>query len=132
MKPVTIVAEDKVGLLAEISYILAKSKINIESVNVDVVSKNAVISMSISDPNKGRQVLESAGYKVDTNFLVMRIKKEDVERIKKELQDAGVRISEFNLLCGDEKVQVYSLAVDKKKKAGKVLGEFLITNESDY
>ena len=132
MKSVTIIAEDKVGLLADISYVLAKSRINIDSVNVDIVSKNAVISLGISDPKKGKEVLESAGYKVDTNALVIRTKKENVEEIKAELQKKGVKISEMNLLCEDEEVQIYSMAVDKKKRAAEVLAQFLITNESDY
>ena len=132
MKSITIVAEDKVGLLAEISYILAKSRMNIDTVNVDVVSKNAVISLGLGDPTKAKRVLESAGYKVDINALVIRVKKGEIDGIKSELQTNGVKIAELNLLCEDEEVQVYSLAVDKKKRAGEVLTRYLITNESDY
>jgi len=49
IKQITVVAEDKVGLLADISYILGKAKINIESLSVEVQGNKCLIDISVKD-----------------------------------------------------------------------------------
>jgi hypothetical protein len=129
---VTVVAEDKVGLLADISYILAKSKINIDSIHVDVVSDKSVIAMTVSDPKKGKEVLEAAGYSVEANTLVIKIKIDEVDQLSTQLSKEGVNIENSNTLTKDDKVAIVSLTVDKPKRASKLLQDRLITNESVY
>lgn len=63
MKSITIVSEDRLGLLADISYILGKSSINIEGLFVDVIGGKAVISMDVKDPRKASGVLGMNGFK---------------------------------------------------------------------
>jgi len=47
MKDITIIAPDKVGLLADISYILGKARVNIESIAVTSVGGKAVITVLV-------------------------------------------------------------------------------------
>ena len=133
MKTITIVADDKVGLLADISYVLAKSKINIESVNVEVVGGKAIIAVGVHDVVRGKSVVEAAGYKVEEpNTIVIKIKDEpgEFERITQMVQKEGTRIMGSKTLSSDGKVAVMSLTVDKPKKAVSVLSSYLITNEA--
>lgn len=58
MRTITIVSNDKVGLLADISYVLAKEKVNIESISADVISGKGIITLTLSDAEKGKEVLE--------------------------------------------------------------------------
>ncbi len=135
MKSITIVADDKVGLLADISYVLAKSKINIDTINVDVVGGKAIISLGISDPAKGKQVVEAAGYKVeDPNAVVIKLpdKPGELNRITNMLSKEGVNIQNVHTLTKDSVNTVLSVVVDKPKRAALILQPHLITNESTY
>ena len=135
MKTITIVADDKVGLLADISYVLAKSKINIDTINVDVVGGKAIISLGISDPGKGKQVVEAAGYKCeDQSAVVIKLadKPGELNRITSMLSKEGVSIQNVRTLSKDGTNTVISLAVDKPKRAVLILQPHLITNESTY
>lgn len=135
MKTITIVADDKVGLLADISYILAKSKINIDTINVDVVGGKAIISLGISDPVKGKQVVEAAGYKCedqDTVVIKLPDRPGELNRITTMLSKEGVNIQNVRTLSKDGTNTVLSLAVDKPKRAMLILQPHLITNESTY
>ncbi|MEW6035651.1 MAG: ACT domain-containing protein [Candidatus Micrarchaeota archaeon] len=135
MKSITIVADDKVGLLADISYVLAKSKINIDTINVDVVGGKAIISLGISDPAKGKQVVEAAGYKVeDPNAVVIKLpdKPGELNRITNLLSKEGVNIQNVHTLTKDSVNTVLSVVVDKPKRAALILQPHLITNESTY
>ncbi|MFH0737563.1 MAG: ACT domain-containing protein [Candidatus Micrarchaeota archaeon] len=135
MKNITIIADDKVGLLADISYVLAKSKINIDAINVDVVGGKAIISLTVSDAVKGKQVIESAGYKVEDQSAVV-IKLEDkpgeLNRITTLLSKEGVNVMHIHTLSKDGKNTVLAMIVDKPKRAMLVLQPHLITNESAY
>lgn len=129
MKSVTVIADDKVGLLADISYILAKSKINIDALYVDVVSGKAVIFMALSDSKKGKDVLEAAGYEVESDTLVVKAAHGEMEKLTADLGKHGVKIHSSRVLTKDDNVEVISLGVDKTKKATAILQKHLITNE---
>lgn len=135
MKVLTIVADDKVGLLADISYILSKSKVNIDSVNVDVVSGKAIITLSLSDVVKGRSVLEASGYSVEGGEAVV-VKLPDqpgeLNRVTAMLSKEGINIENVHTLSKDGKSTVLSIRTDKPKKAMALLKDVLITRESTY
>jgi hypothetical protein len=131
MKSITIVADDKVGLLADISYILAKESINIESLNVDVISDKAVIILNVKEGDKARTALEASGYNVtEENMVIVKLddKPGELSRITKMLASEGVNIDNVLILTRDGKNTVLSLAVDNTKKASEILKDCLITD----
>lgn len=135
VKSVTIVADDKVGLLADISYILAKAKINIDSVTVDVIGGKAIISLGLSDAVKGKGVLEAASYKVeDVNSVVVKLpdKPDELSKITAMLTKDGVKVENVRTLSKDEGNTILAITVDKPKRAIGVLKNYLIINEAPY
>jgi hypothetical protein len=135
VKNLAIVADDKVGLLADISYILAKSKINIESLSVDVIGGKAIISMIVSDVVKGKDVVQGAGYKVeDPNTTIVKFaeKPGELERITGMLSKEGLNVQNVNVIAKDDRMSVLGISTDKPKKAAMILRTYLITNDSAY
>ena len=135
VKSIAIIADDKVGLLADISYILAKSRINIESLSVDVLGGKAVITMSLSDAVKGRDVVTNAGYKVeDQNCTIVKLSDRpgELNKVTSMLSKEGLNVQNVNIIAKDGKMTVMSILTDKPKKAAMILQPFLITNESSY
>ena len=133
MKSVTIVSEDKVGLLADISYILGKAKVNIESISVDVVAGKAIITLTVRDPVKSKDVLERNGYTVaESNVLVIKLadKPGELSKITNMLAGEDVSIHNVHMLSRDGKNTVLAIVVDKPKKASKMLDEYLINKQS--
>ena len=135
MKQITIVADDKVGLLADLSYILAKTKINIESISVDVVAGKAIISLSLSDSTRGKEVLENSGYKVEeANAIVIKLadKPGELNKVTTMLSKEGVNITNVRMLSKDGRKTVLSLLVDKPKRASMLLKDYLMAEEAPY
>jgi len=130
MRSIAIISEDKVGLLADISYVLAKSKINIDSINVAVVSKKAVICMEVSNPEKSKEVLSAAGYEVELHSLIVKLDLADVGGLPEKLAHDGVVVENSRTIAKDEKHMLVSLKVDKPKRASSILAEKLVTNEA--
>jgi hypothetical protein len=129
MKQITIVADDKVGLLADISYVLGKAKINIESINVDVTGGKAIVSLTLSDDQRGKSVLEASGYKVDElNSIVVKLKDRpgELSRITSSLSKEGINIQNVRMLSKGGSETVISIVVDKPKKASNILKNYLL------
>ncbi|MEM3422353.1 MAG: ACT domain-containing protein [Candidatus Bilamarchaeaceae archaeon] len=135
MKPITIVADDKVGLLADISYILGKAKINIESINVEVVGGKAVISLTLSDRERGKSVLEAANYKVnelDSIILKLADRPGELSKVTNLLAKEGVNITNVHMITKDGKNTLIALMVDKPRKAETLLKEYVVSSEETY
>ncbi|NYZ77506.1 hypothetical protein H0O02_04310 [Candidatus Micrarchaeota archaeon] len=135
MKQITVIADDKVGLLADISYILGKSKVNIESVNADIVGKKAIICLVLSDVEHGKNALEASGYKVgDLNSITIKVKDNpgELSKITSLLSSEAINIYNVHMLSRDGKSTVLSLVVDKPKRAAALLKECILNAEEIY
>ena len=129
MKQITLVVADRVGLLADISYMLGKAKVNIDSLSVEVQGGKSVINLVVSDERKASQVLKSNGYNVLAGeMLVIKVKDEPgaLSEISKKLQKAKINIESIYLLTRGEGYSLDALMVDKPKKAKKVLAGYLV------
>ncbi len=129
LKTITIVVKDKVGLLADISYILGKAGINIEELHADVVGDKAIISMGVKDVKKASDILKNSGFEIaNPESIVIKVGKGHAERVFSMLNLEKVALKNKDILAKDEKEEVLAIAVDKPRKAVKILNEFLFEN----
>ncbi len=129
MKQITVVVADKVGVLAELSYLLGKARVNIEALSAEVQGGKGVINIVVSDEKKAEMVLKSNGYHVlSGEMLVVKVKDEPgaLSGISKKLQKAKVNIESIYLLTRGEGYSLDAIMVDKPKKAKQVLAEYLV------
>jgi hypothetical protein len=136
MKSVTVIAEDRVGLMADISYVLGKSGVNIESLNIEVVGAKAVISLLVRDPKKAKTILESNGYNTAAlDAIVIKVSNHlsDLSKVTEKLTRARVNIDDLSTISTSTSEGVFALRVDKPRKAAKLLGQNVLLNcNSDY
>jgi len=129
MKQITIVADDRVGLLADISFILGKSKINIEGIGVNVVGPKAVITLEVKDPEKTIQLLKANGYEAHLDTaLVLRIpdKPGELAKISQILQKNKISILSVSILTKKEGYVYDCMRVDKPDKAKELLKNYIV------
>ncbi|GAG46827.1 unnamed protein product, partial [marine sediment metagenome] len=73
----TVVEKDRFGKLADISELLAKHSVNVESIFAAMVNKTAIIKMSVSDSSKASSVLKEAGFSVmEESTVILQLKDE--------------------------------------------------------
>ena len=129
MKQITVVVADKIGVLAELSYLLGKAHVNIDAISAEVQGGKSVINLVVSDDKKAEMILKSNGYHVLAGeMLVVKVKDEPgaLSEISKKLQKAKINISSIYLLTRGEGYSLDALMVDKPKKAKKVLAAYLV------
>ncbi len=133
MKQYTIVADDRVGLVADISYILGKAKVNIEAISVSVLGGKAVIILSVKD-SKAKELLEKNEYQVlEQDLVVVKLKDEPgvLAQVSKRLSDAQVSINSIVQIARGRGSAVMALEVDKPKKAQAALADVLVSEPLD-
>lgn len=135
IRELVIVSKDKVGLLADISYVLAKEKINIEQVDASVLNENAVVMVGVLSARyeKAKEALEKNRYKVLPSESII-VKLEDkpgaLAEMSRKLADAKINMTNIHVLGKDGEYVFDSVTVDKPKEARKVLGSAVV-NESE-
>ena len=128
MKHIVVVSEDKTGLLADISYLLGKAKVNMENVSIEVVGNKAIAHIFVKNEQKASQTLSANGYKVLTSDnIVLRIENKPGEfaKVAEMLKKEGIEIKNVNLLTKGSEHHVYSLITDKNRKSEKLLSEYI-------
>jgi len=135
MKDISVVAEDRVGLLADISYILGKSRINIDSIALSSVGGKAVLTLVVKNQEKAKSVLERSGFQVSSSNVIF-VKVEDrpgaLSEVAKKLADNSISVDNLQLVSKDGKHTIVGISVERPRKAKKLLANYLIENEEGF
>ena len=128
MKQLTIVAEDKVGLLSDVTFILGKAKVNIDSLQVEVEGNTAIISLMLKDEKRARELLEKNGYKaLESEIMLVHLKDEPAQTAAMTalLSKEKISILSAHLVANANGMCTMALKVDKPIKAKKVLAAYI-------
>jgi hypothetical protein len=128
MKQMTVIARDRVGVLADISYLLGKAKINIESVSAVSSNDKAILTFLLKDEKRAAQLLRHNGYHVlESEILVVRLKDEPgaLSSLSSRLVEAKISISSLYIVAKEAGTSIVALKVDKPKKAKKLLAPYV-------
>ena len=132
MKQITIVADDKVGLIADVSYILGKARINIETIAVEVYGGKAVINISVKDEAKAARLLSANGYQVlESELLIFKVKDEPgkLAEVSGLLKESQINTESLYQITRGDGFAIHAIKVDKPKKAKKIISQYLVKGE---
>ncbi len=98
---IVVIANNEVGVIADITAILANAGINLESINTEVSSEQEAVILTTDNSNRALYVLNQAGYKaVGDEVLVLRLRDEPgtLAQVAGNLKQAGVDIQSMHIL----------------------------------
>jgi len=128
IKQIVVVAEDRVGLLADISYILGKARINIESLSAEAQGNKCIIDLAVKNDKKATELLTNNGYQVlHPDSIVVRIKDDpgQMAQFSSKLSGAKISLKSLNIITKENGFDTYALQVDHTAKARRVLSSYL-------
>jgi len=132
MKSITIVEDDRVGLLADISYILGKAKVNIESISVDVIGNKALVRLMVKDAKAAKDILEMNKFHVsEENATILKLPDQpgELSRITTILAKDKIDIKNVHIISRNGKETILSIVTDKPKKVEVLLKDVLASHE---
>lgn len=128
MKQMTVVTDDKVGVLADISYILGKAKINIDSVVAVSMEGKAIVSLFLKDEKRAAELLKANGYRIlESEILVVKLRDQpgELSKISSLLTAQKVNIVNLYIVAKEKGNTLVALRTDKPAKAKKLLAPYM-------
>ncbi len=125
MNRIIITVRDEVGVIADISKVLADENINIEALNTEVAGEKGVVILTTNESDRALHVLMSAGFRAVTDeATVIRLRDEPgaLARVAEKFKVAGVNIQSMHILNRHAGYANVALTTDDETKA-KVLLE---------
>lgn len=101
MERIVIMVRDEVGVLSDITRVLAEANINLETINTQVNGEQGNVIISTDDTDRALHVLTDAGYTAVTDdALLIRLKDEAgaLAQVAQRFSEAGINIQSLHIL----------------------------------
>ncbi len=129
MKQLAIVTEDKPGIVADISTVLANQNINIESIDAEATKSHGVIILSVDKYDEALRALNEASFKVYTeDTIVVEIPDEPgaLAKIARRFKDADLNMRSIRIIKREEGNSVVAIATDHTKETIKLVEDCIV------
>ncbi len=129
MRTITIVAQDRLGLMADVTELLAGSTINIESIQASKVDSTALIKIISDDADSAYTLLVDAGFHVVSQAgLLVRLKDEPgaLARVSRTLAENNIDIRGVNIVDQHDGYELVAISCCDSEKAKEVLSDIVV------
>ena len=129
MKQITLLADDKPGVIADISRMLGQADVNIFSLDADAKDLSGVIILAVDKYDLALDVLTRAGYRAiseETLIIAVDDTPGALGRVAGRLEDVQVNIRSLHILTRQQEKVLISLVTDDNKKSAELLSDALV------
>lgn len=129
MKQITILTDDRPGVIAEICESLAAANINIETIDAETHMDKGVIIITVDKYDKALQILRNGSFQaVSEESILIRLedKPGSLAQIAKRFKDANVNLKSIRILRRDGGNSIVALTPDHFHEAMKLVQDIII------
>ena len=129
MNRIIIMADNEVGVIADIAKVLADVGINLETINTETAGDKGAIVLTVYDTDHALSVLNQAGYKaVSDDALVLRLRDAPgaLAAVADSLKQAGVNIRSMHILNRQAGYAMIALTTDDRARTQAAIDEAAI------
>ena len=127
---IVVMANNQVGVIADITTLLADAGINLESINTEVNNEQGTVILTTDNSDHTLYVLNRAGYKaVGDEVLVIQLRDEPgaLARVAESLKQAEVNIRSMHILNRQGGYAMIALTTDDRARTeAAISGETII------
>ena len=123
---IVVMAKNEVGVIADITAVLANAGINLESINTAASSEQEAVILTTDNSDHALYVLNQAGYKaVGDEVLVLRLNDEPgaLAGVADKLKQAGINIQSMHILNRSAGHAMIALTTDDRDRTLEAIGD---------
>jgi hypothetical protein len=131
MKEIMIVTQNRAGLLADISEILAARGINIETIDADELHDTAVVELTVDHYDEALQSLRDAGFHAITeDALLVRLKDEPgaLAKVAHKFKEANIDLRSVRFIRRQQGYAYVAIATDRTDEARALIEEWVVNS----
>ena len=124
MQRIIVTVENEVGVLANITEVLAKEDINLASINTEGRGDSGLVILTTEECDRALHALMNAGYRAITDdALIIKLRDEPgaLAKVAARFRDAAVNIQSLHLLNRHGDYATVVLTADDRAKAEALL-----------
>ena len=124
MARILVMAKNEVGVIADISRVLADNGINIETISAETLGDNGAISLTTDDYDGALRTLTSAGFRaVSDDSLIVSLRDEPgaLAKVAEKLKQGGVNIQSLHIVERRGDYTTVAILPDDRAKAEGLL-----------
>ncbi len=129
MKQITLVMRARRGAVADISDLLGREGINIESLEGFAVREWDIVQLSVSDYNRALVVLRDAGYDAITeDAVVINVQDQPgaLAKVTRRLYEGGVEIRSVRILHRQAGEAMVAISMDRTEEGMRLIEDLLV------
>lgn len=131
MKQITLITENRSGVIAEISESLAKQHINIESLDAETFKNSAVIILTVDRYDEALHVINKMPdlKAITEDAIVVKIKDEPgaLAYIAKRFKDADINIRSIRIIRRNDGNSLAAICTERTDEAMKLVADILVS-----
>ena len=124
MPRIIVMAKNEVGVIADISRVLADNEINIETISTEALDDKGSISLTTDDYDGALRALTEAGFKTVTDdSLLVNLRDEPgaLARVAEKLKQGGVNIQSLQIVDRRGDYTTVAILTDDRAKTEGLL-----------
>ena len=128
-KRIHLIVDFDRNFIAKLSFILSKSKINIDDINVVTLGSKIYVDLEVNDDKKAIKVLKANGFEPmlsSTIIVQLEDKPGALAAISSILSKNNISMIRIDIVAKGSGRTLLSLLVDKPRKAKKLLKKYII------
>lgn len=134
MKEITVVVDNRAGILADLSEALAARGVNIESIDGEAAESRGVIRLSVDNYDEALSALRDSGFQaISEDALLIRLKDESgaLARAAARFKDAGINIRSLRILRREGGYALVTLVTENNEAARNLVFDVLVSGGKD-
>ena len=129
MKQITIIADDRPGIIAEIARVLADKSVNIESLDGEALEGHGIVVFTVDKYDEALRALRDAGMKAITeDAILVRMKDEAgaLARVALRFQEANVNLRSVRIVRREGGSVLVAISTRDLEKAKALVQDVLV------
>ena len=130
MKQITVISDNRVGLIADISRVLSERGINIETIDASDCGTHATVILTTDNYDEALKALKDASFTaISEDAFVIQLKNEpgSLAKISERFKDTNIDIRSIHIIKRVGDYSLVALVTEKSEQVRQLLKDVLVT-----
>lgn len=131
MKQITIIADDRPGVMAQVSEALASAGINIDSFDAETIENSAIMILTVDQYDHALKILQRIPNikAITEDAILIRLKDEPgaLAQISRRFSDAGISLRSVRIVQRDRDFSIVAISTARTEDAMELVSDVLVS-----
>jgi hypothetical protein len=133
MKQLSIISENRIGVVTEITEALAAANVNIESIDAETIGEHIVVVLNVNKYDAALQAVHQLKNMriITEDAILVKLNDEPgaLARIARRFTDAGIELRSIRFMERNSEYSLVAISTDRTANALALVADVLVSQE---